>query len=223
MLIAGFRKTSFIDYPGQPCAVVFTPYCNMNCSYCHNEQILRGDVPLISEDEVMDYLEKRAGLLKAVTVSGGEPTLQQNLIPFIETVKTLGYAVKLDTNGSKPDVLRELLQKKLLDYVAMDIKASPERYDEVTRVKNDLDAIRRSITLLRNSSVEHEFRTTFAPELTTEDVVKAAELVKGTERFYLQQYRPRHEGDPDAHVPSYVRETAAAVETAIGVCTVRGL
>ena len=87
MLIAGFRKTSFIDYPGQPCAVVFTPYCNMNCSYCHNEQILRGDVPLISEDEVMDYLEKRAGLLKAVTISGGEPTLQQNLIPFIETVK----------------------------------------------------------------------------------------------------------------------------------------
>ena len=108
MLIAGLRKTSFLDYPGQPCAVVFTPYCNMNCTYCHNEEILRGGVTLVPEAEVMDYLEKRAGTLAAVTVSGGEPTLQQDLVPFIERVRALGYRVKLDTNGMKPNVLQQL-------------------------------------------------------------------------------------------------------------------
>lgn len=223
MLIAGFRKTSFVDYPGQPCAVIFTPYCNMNCSYCHNAEILRGDIPLIEEEEVMAYLQKRAGLLKAVVISGGEPTLQQNLIPFIEQVRALGYSVKLDTNGAKPQVLKELLFRGLIDYVAMDIKASPDKYDCVTRVKNDMDAIRKSIALLRNSGVPHEFRTTFAPELTKEDVLEAAALVRGTERYYLQQYRPRCETDADAHLPSYVRETAEAVAEEIGVCEVRGL
>jgi len=223
MLIAGFRKTSFVDYPGQPCAVVFTPYCNMNCSYCHNAEILRGDVPLVDEDEVMAYLEKRAGLIKALVISGGEPTLQQNLVPFIERVRSLGYRVKLDTNGTKPQVLKELLFRGLLDYVAMDIKAPAERYDAVTRVKTDMDAVRMSIALLRNSGVSHEFRTTFAPELTKEDVLAAAELIRGTDRYYLQQYRPRCENDADAHLPSYVRETAEAVAARIGVCEVRGL
>lgn len=223
MLIAGFRKTSFLDYPGQPCAVVFTPHCNMNCTYCHNEQILRGSVPLVPEAEVLSYLEKRVGLLPAVTVSGGEPTLQQDLVPFVERVKALGFLVKLDTNGMKPAVLQQLLLRGLVDYVAMDIKASPEKYDAVTRVRCDLDAVRRSIYLLQNSGVAHEFRTTFAPELTAEDVVGAAELVRGTERYFLQQYRPRKDEDLPAHPPSYVRETAEQVRQAIGVCEVRGL
>lgn len=223
MLIAGFRKTSFLDYPGQPCAVVFTPHCNMNCTYCHNEEILRGSVPLVPEAEVFAHLEKRAGTLPAVTVSGGEPTLQQDLVSFTERVKALGFLVKLDTNGMKPTVLQELLLRGLVDYVAMDIKASPEKYNAVTRVRCDLDAIRRSIYLLRHSSVAHEFRTTFAPELTTEDLLGAAELVRGTERFYLQQYRPRKDADLPAHIPSYVRETAERVRAAIGVCEVRGL
>ena len=223
MLIAGFRKTSFLDYPGQPCAVVFTPHCNMNCTYCHNEQILRGSVPLVPEAEVLSYLEKRVGLLPAVTVSGGEPTLQQDLVPFVERVKALGFLVKLDTNGMKPAVLQQLLLRGLVDYVAMDIKASPEKYDAVTRVRCDLDAVRRSIYLLQNSGVAHEFRTTCAPELTAEDVVGAAELVRGTERYFLQQYRPRKDEDPPAHPPSYVRETAEKVRQAIGVCEVRGL
>lgn len=223
MLIAGFRKTSFVDYPGQPCAVVFTPYCNMNCTYCHNAEILRGELSFVPEEEVMAYLEKRAGLLKALVISGGEPTLQQNLIPFIEQARALGYSIKLDTNGAKPEVLKDLLHRGLLDYVAMDIKASPEKYDAVTQTKVDLDAVRKSIVLLRNSGIPHEFRTTFAPELTKEDILSAASLVRGTERYYLQQYRPRCETDADAHLPSYVRETAEAVAEAIGVCEVRGL
>ena len=99
MLIAGFQKTSFVDYPGQPCAVVFTPYCNMDCVYCHNAHIIKRDAPLIPEEPVLEYLEKRAGLLTAVVISGGEPTLQQNLEAFILRVKTFGYKVKLDTTG----------------------------------------------------------------------------------------------------------------------------
>ena len=223
MLIAGLRKTSFLDYPGQPCAVVFTPYCNMNCTYCHNEEILRGGVPLVPEAEVVDYLEKRAGTLTAVTVSGGEPTLQQDLVPFIERVRVLGYRVKLDTNGMKPNVLQQLLLRELVDYVAMDIKASPEQYDAVTRVHCDLEAVRRSIYLLQHSGVAHEFRTTFAPELSTEDILGAAMLVQGAQRYFLQQYRPRKDEDLPAHPPSYVQETAARVREAIGVCEVRGL
>lgn len=223
MLIAGLRKTSFLDYPGQPCAVVFTPYCNMNCTYCHNEEILRGGVPLVPEAEVMDYLEKRAGTLTAVTVSGGEPTLQQDLVPFIERVRALGYRVKLDTNGMKPNALQQLLLRELVDYVAMDIKASPEQYDAVTRVHCDLEAVRRSIYLLQHSGVAHEFRTTFAPELSTEDILGAAMLVQGAQRYFLQQYRPRKDEDLPAHPPSYVQETAARVREAIGVCEVRGL
>ena len=223
MLIAGFRKTSFLDYPGQPCAVVFTPYCNMNCTYCHNADILRGGVPLVPEAEVFAFLEKRMGTLPAVTVSGGEPTLQQDLVPFLQWLREHGYRIKLDTNGLKPAVLQQVLLRGLVDYVAMDIKASPEKYDAVARVSCDLAAIRRSICLLQNSGLPHEFRTTFAPELTTEDILGAAELVRGAERFYLQQYRPRCDADLPAHPPSYVRETAERVHEAIGVCEVRGL
>lgn len=223
MLIAGFRKTSFLDYPGQPCAVVFTPYCNMNCTYCHNADILHGGVPLVPEEEVFAYLEKRMGTLPAVTVSGGEPTLQQDLIPFLAWLRAHGYRIKLDTNGLKPAVLQQVMLRGLVDYVAMDVKASPDKYDAVARVQCDLAAIRRSIRLLQSSDLPHEFRTTFAPELTGEDILGAADMVRGTERFYLQQYRPRCDADLPAHPPSYVRETADRVREAIGVCEVRGL
>ena len=223
MLIAGFQKTSFVDYPGQPCAVVFTPYCNMNCVYCHNVSIIKHDAPLISEEPVLEYLEKRAGLLSAVVISGGEPTLQQNLEAFILRVRTLGYKVKLDTNGTKPGVLLALLNKNLLDYIAMDVKAPAERYDEIACVGVDLDSIRKSIAVIRNSGIPHEFRMTFAPQLTREDALETARMVKGCDRFYLQQYRPRNEEDPLAHPPGEVLMTGEAIAREIGNCTVRGL
>ena len=177
----------------------------------------------MDEQRLLEFLKRRRGLLDGVTVTGGEPLLQPKLLRLLEKIRALGYLIKLDTNGTKPQVLKELMQKGLLDYVAMDVKASPEKYDAVTRVKNDMDAIRRSIALLRNGAVAHEFRTTFAPELTAEDVLAAAAMVKGTERYFLQQYRPCKPEDAEPHPPSYVRETAARVEAEIGVCTVRGL
>jgi pyruvate formate lyase activating enzyme len=223
MLIAGFQKTSFVDYPGQPCAVVFTPYCNMDCTYCHNAHIIKRDAPLIAEAPVIEYLEKRAGLLSAVVISGGEPTLQQNLEAFILRVKTFGYKVKLDTNGTKPQVLLSLMNKNLIDYIAMDIKAPAERYDEITRSSVDMDSIRRSVALIRNSGISHEFRMTFAPQLSREDALEAARMVDGCDRFYLQQYRPRNDQDPLAHSPADVLKTGEAIAREIGNCTVRGL
>ncbi len=223
MLIAGFQKNSFVDYPGEICAVVFAPFCNFNCSYCHNAHILGNDAPLLDEEAIFEFLEKRKGLLRAVVVSGGEPTLQQNLEPFIERVRSLGYLVKLDTNGSKPQVLQSLLSKSLLDYVAMDIKAPLDQYALIARSPVDGAAILRSITLLQNGGVNHEFRLTFAPQLSPDDAVEASRLVKGCERFYLQQYRPRNEFNPPAHSPDVVRETAERIKNDIGVCLVRGI
>ncbi|MDO4573389.1 MAG: anaerobic ribonucleoside-triphosphate reductase activating protein, partial [Clostridia bacterium] len=217
------QKTSFVDYPGQPAAVVFTPYCNFNCSYCHNAQILKQDAPLMDEAQVWAYLERRAGTLKALVISGGEPTLQQNLEAFAGRAKALGYLVKLDTNGTKPQVLRTLMKKGLLDYIAMDIKAPPEAYARVTRVEADMAAIRQSIALIRNSGLPHEFRTTFCPELSVEEVAAAAALVQGAERYYLQQYRVRDASDPAPHPPSVLRAAAEAVKKSGMDCVVRGL
>lgn len=221
MLIAGFQKNSFVDYPGQMAAVVFTPYCNFNCVYCHNRHILGPDAPLIPEETVLDYLEKRAGLLKAVVVSGGEPTLQQNLDAFIRQARELSYQIKLDTNGSKPKVLKALLSEGLLDYVAMDIKAPISKYSQITNADVDTDALIHSITLLRNSGVPHEFRLTFAPQLSVEDAVEAAQPVKGCQQFYLQQYRIRDEHDPAPYPPSVLQLAAERIREEIGVCTVR--
>ncbi|MDO4543716.1 MAG: anaerobic ribonucleoside-triphosphate reductase activating protein [Clostridia bacterium] len=223
MLIAGFQKLSMVDYPKKPCTVIFTPYCNFNCTYCHNAHILKQGTPLIDEGYVFDYLKKRQGLIEAVVISGGEPTLQQNLTEFIREVKAMGYLVKLDTNGTKPELIKKLITEKLIDYVAMDLKAPADRYDAVTQVRCDMDAIRRSIFYLKNLNLPHEFRTTFAPELSKEDVLSAVEMIDGAEKFYLQQYRIRDNSDPAPHLPSYVLETAEAVRAKIGVCEVRGL
>lgn len=223
MLIAGLQKTSFVDFPGNPAAVVFTPYCNFDCIYCHNDHILGKDAPLIAEETVIEHLKTRAGLLKAVVISGGEPTLQQNLDAFIRQARALSYLVKLDTNGSKPEVLRALLREGLLDYIAMDVKAPLCKYSEIARVSVATDALQKSIALIRNSGVPHEFRMTFAPQLSIEDAVEAARLVKGCERFYLQQYRPRRESDPAPYPPSTLHIAMERIQAEGCACTLRGL
>lgn len=223
MQIAGLQKTSFVDYPGQPAAVVFTPYCNFQCAYCHNAEILGADTPLLTESYVWEHLERRAGTLKALVISGGEPTLQRQLSAFMRRAKALGYLIKLDTNGSKPQALRELLRARLMDYIAMDIKAPIERYAEIVGTNVDADAIRTSIALIRNSGLPHEFRTTFCPQLSVDDVVAASLLVKGTAHYYLQQYRPPKEGAAAPHPPSVVQAAAEAVRESGTECIVRGL
>lgn len=232
MLIAGFNKTSFVDYPGVISSVVFTPYCNMDCWYCHNRHILADNgLNLVEQEDVFDYLEKRAGQVKGVVVTGGEPTLQPDLIYFISKLKELGLLVKLDTNGSNPDVLGKLIDRKLIDYSAMDIKAPLDKY-LITAGRNvDIDKIRQSICMLINGALPYEFRTTFAPTLTQEDILQIADDIKGAKAYYLQQYRPytgpAAQGTvaaaPKPHARQYVLETAQKMKEKLGVCVVRGL
>lgn len=232
MLIAGFNKTSFVDYPGVISSVVFTPYCNMNCWYCHNRHILADNgLNLVEQEDVLDYLEKRAGQVKGVVVTGGEPTLQPDLIFFISQVKELGLLVKLDTNGTNPHILKKLMDRKLIDYAAMDIKAPLNKYSETAGTSVDIEKIRESISLLMNSPMPYEFRTTFAPTLTQEDILEIADDIKGARAYYLQQYRPYTEPaaqgtisvSPKAHPRQYVLETSEKMKEKLGVCTVRGL
>lgn len=223
MLIAGFQKTSFVDFPGKIAAVVFTPGCNMRCWYCHNRHILSGEITLIDEGEVMDYLRKRRGMIDAVVISGGEPTLQKELRDFIGQVRELGYLVKLDTNGTNPHTLAGLMSDGLLDYVAMDIKAPLSAYGTVTRTDDDMGAIRQSINLLINGSVEYEFRTTFAPGLTAEMIGELAGDIAGAKRYYLQQYRRVESGDAAPNTPEQLREAAEIARERLGFCEIRGL
>jgi len=231
MLIAGFSKLSLVDFPGTLAAVVFVPYCNMRCWYCHNAQILSGDFPLIPEEAVFDFLEKRANVLKGVVVTGGEPTLRPDLPLFLEKIKKLGYLIKLDTNGANPRMLAALIGRKLVDYAAMDVKAPEAKYREIAGTGVNMTDIKKSIALLMQSGIPYEFRTTFAPTLAIEDILAIADLIPGAQAYYLQQYRPvtPKEGDapmlahPPAHPPQYVRDTAARMKERLGVCETRGL
>lgn len=224
MLIAGFQKTSFVDYPEKIAAVVFTPYCTMRCTYCHNRHILGKEAQLLDEQAVLEYLEKRRDMLDAVVVSGGEPTLQKNLPQFISLLRGMGFMIKLDTNGSNPTMLSELIANGMLDYIAMDIKAPFEKYSIITQTKDDMDAIRRSIAVIMNSGLPYEFRTTFPPSLSAEDIAELSGQIKGAEKYCIQQYRKTDADDPEPHPPSEVKRAAQLAENILGInVEVRGI
>lgn len=187
MKIGGFQKLSLIDYPGKTCAVIFTQGCNFRCVYCHNPELIYPELfsePILFE-EIYEFLKERRGLLDGVVFSGGEPTLQEDLVERINDICSLGYSVKLDTNGSKPDVLSEAL--RCLDYVAMDIKAPlGDKYSRICGVPIN-NNIQWSVFLIKASGVKHEFRTTFDKELLENmDIIRIKELV-GNSKFNLQK------------------------------------
>ncbi|MBR5322611.1 MAG: anaerobic ribonucleoside-triphosphate reductase activating protein [Clostridia bacterium] len=222
MNIAGFQKSSFVDFPGIISCVVFTPGCNMRCGYCHNKHILSADAPKTEVLDVMDYLNKRKSMLKGVVVSGGEPTLQSGLEAFVASVKALGYKVKLDTNGTNPDVVKLLCKKGYIDYVAMDIKANIEKYSLVAGRKIDTEKVLETVEFLKQSGVAHEFRTTFCPGLTSSDILDISQNIVGESDYYLQQYR-QVEGEGAPHSREYVKECARLVTENGGKCVIRGL
>lgn len=193
MQIHGLNKITLLDFPEHVAATIFTGGCNFRCPFCHNSELVLcpEQEPLIAEEEVLDFLKKRKGMLTGVCITGGEPTLQTDLQTFIRRVKELGYLVKLDTNGYRPEVLEELLKEHLVDYVAMDIKSSKERYGALAGVdKIDTSVIDRSVCLLRNGKAPYEFRTTVVRELhCTEDFKKIGEWLAGCRAYYLQAYR----------------------------------
>jgi len=190
MKIGGFQKTSLLDYPDSISAIIWTVGCNFRCHFCYNRNIVFGDVDLFPEEEVLSFLEKRKGLLEGLVITGGEPLLQEDIVDFVDKVKKLGYLIKIDTNGSYPEKLKELIDKKLVNYVAMDVKAPKNKYDKLTGVKTDVEKIEKSIEIIKNSGIDYEFKTTFAPELLTkEDILEIAKWLEGSKRFYLQQFK----------------------------------
>ena len=189
MKIGGIQKNSFVDYPGKIAAVIFTVGCNMNCFFCHNKRLLRVFPPeeMLSEEEVLAFLAKRTDMLDGVVISGGEPLLQKDIGEFIQKVKALGYPVKLDTNGSWPERLAQVID--LVDFVAMDIKAPFERYPEFSGLPDVTGKVRESMRIIVESGKDYQFRTTMAPGLTEAD----AEIIRGycpdPSKYITQKYR----------------------------------
>lgn len=189
MQIGGIQKTSLLDFPDKISAIVFTQGCNFRCGYCHNPELIVLKNELLSCEEFFEFLKTRKGKLDGVVITGGEPCLQKDLIDFIKQVKSMGFLVKLDTNGTMPEVLKSALP--YINYVAMDIKAPVEKYSDIVRVKVNPNKIRESISLIVNSGVDYEFRTTVVKsQLSYEDFEKIGELIKGAKRYYLQKFVP---------------------------------
>ena len=193
MVISGLQKLTLLDYPGKVACTLFTAGCNFRCPFCHNSDLVlpqrRPDG--LSEEEALDFLSRRRGLLDGVCVTGGEPLLHPDLAPFLGRVKELGYAVKLDTNGTRPDELAALTAAGLVDYVAMDIKNSPRRYAETAGVPDlDLTPVRRSVELLLSGAVDYEFRTTVVAQFHDEDSFREiGPWLKGARRYVLQEFK----------------------------------
>lgn len=191
MIIDGFDKLTLLDYPEHVACIIFTRGCNFKCSYCQNSSLIlhKKEPGNFSEEEILDYLNLRKNVLDGIVISGGEPTVQIGLIDFIKKVKSIGLKVKLDTNGSNPKVLKELVNNKLIDYVAMDIKHSLDRYETIAKCKVNEKALKESIKILKNGDVDYEFRTTIIKNYHTIDDIKSIyKLVKGS-KYYIQNFR----------------------------------
>ena len=190
MNVQGYQKLTLLDFPGRTACTVFTGGCNLRCPFCHNGGLVR--TPLAEPnrtEEVLEFLQKRQGILDGVCVTGGEPLLQPDLADFLRRVKAMGYAVKLDTNGSLPDRLAALLAQGLVDYVAMDVKSSPEGYAAAAGSDIDPSVFDRSVRLLRESGLPHEFRTTAVGGIHTEaDFAAIGRWLEGAEAYYIQAF-----------------------------------
>lgn len=231
MNIGGFIKTTLSDWDGKVACMVFVTGCNFSCPFCHNPEVAKGDPEPKDEDGMLEYIRENNDFLDGVVISGGEPTLDKNLYLFLKRIKGLGIAVKIDTNGSRPEILDDLIGAKLVDYVAMDIKAplDPERYIRATGGFSDVGKIRESIRVIIDSGIDHEFRTTVYPKAVfPEDVVEIAGSIRGADRYCLQQFRPIVTLDPEAgKVEPYsqkeLREMHDAVKPYVKKVVMRGI
>ena len=189
--IGGLQKFSLIDYPGKVAAVVFTQGCDFKCPFCQNVNLVLPEKfsESVNEEAVLDFLKQRQGQLQGVVITGGEPTIQKGLGVFLSKIKELGFLVKLDTNGNNPDVVKELMDKKLVDYIAMDIKAPLEKYDEAAGIAVNKQKIKESVNLILSSGIGYQFRTTVFKALTGEDDIKSiCALIKGAKHYTLQKF-----------------------------------
>ena len=210
MRIGGLQKFSLIDYPDKICAIVFTQGCNFRCSFCHNPELVNPELfqGFIPEAQVLSFLESHKGKLDAVQISGGEPTLQPDIIDFIRKIKELDFLVKLDSNGSNPEVLKGLIELEVVDYLAMDVKAPLERYREVTKSRVDPNKIKQSVDLIMAAGLDYELRTTVVrSQLSPDDVLKIGRMISGAKLYVLQKFVGSKTLDP-----KFIRETTYSKE-----------
>jgi len=194
MHIKGFQETSFIDYPGKICSLVFLGNCNFRCPYCHNPDLILRKVEDIDEKKIFDFIAEKKKWIDGVCITGGEPSLHREVVDFAKKLKERGFLVKFDTNGTNPYILKELIKKKLVDFIAMDIKNPLNRYEEVTKTKVDIEKIKESIELVKKAGkkgIGYEFRTTIMPKHHNEKVlVEIAKDLEGAKKFVLQNFMP---------------------------------
>jgi pyruvate formate lyase activating enzyme len=232
MKFGGLQKNTLIDYPGKIGCVLFFSGCNFSCPYCHNPELARGRVPdaqKIFEDRAIDFLSRRRGLLEGVVISGGEACLSKDLKRICRSIKAMGYAVKLDTNGSRPKVLKALMDEGLVDFVAMDVKAAPAAYFPALRPTDRPQDLEESIDLLLTAGIDTEFRTTCAAPIVDAAVIEAiARRIAGAQRYVLQPCLPGHALDPtffETHPNQPTREDLhlfqAIASPFVKTCTVR--
>ena len=232
MNIRGLYKTSLVDYPGKITSTIFLGGCNLRCGYCHNPDLALNSSVLerIEEEEVLTFLKKRKGLIDGITVSGGEPTIEKGLIPFLEKVKSLKLLVKIDTNGFFPHIISACIENKLIDYAAVDIKTSPEKYPSLTGMNLSFDAILSTLNILRGSDTEHELRTTCVPGfVTVDDIKRIGESIGPVKKYYLQQFVNTNtllDSEIETLTPysiDYLYELKGEAEKFSSFCGIRGI
>jgi pyruvate formate lyase activating enzyme len=194
MKIGGLQKLTLVDYPGKVAATVFLIGCNFRCPFCQNPELACLDntsgLAPISESDFFSFLDSKIGFIDGICITGGEPTINTDLIDFIRKIKAKGFLIKLDSNGSNPEVLSEIINEKLIDFIAMDIKTSLEKYEKAIGVKIDLENIKKSVEIIKNSGIDYEFRTTVVPWLVEKkDIEKIGEWLKGAKKIALQQFQ----------------------------------
>ena len=229
--IGGLQKLTLIDYPGKLAATVFLIGCNFLCRFCYAAELVLPKrikkQPVIPEKDFFKFLKEKKGLLEGIVICGGEPTIHNDLPNFIKKIKRLGYLVKLDTNGSNPKILKSLIDKKLIDYVAMDIKAPKEKYAKVTGKKINFKNVEESIKILKESEIDYEFRTTIVPGLLKkEDVLKIVHWISPTKKYFLQNFRAEKTIDSKfekvkPYPTKYLLEIKKAISPFFEVCQIR--
>ena len=227
MLIQGLQKLTLLDFPGHVACTVFLGGCDFRCPFCHNSSLIAGGEAVMDDEELLEFLKKRQGLLDGVAFTGGEPLLRRDLAPLLEKIHALGFAVKMDTNGNHPDVLKALVGKGLIDYVAMDIKNAPEKYAVTIGLETfDTSAVEESLAFLKTGVVDYELRTTAVAEYhTDEDFHAMGKWIAGAKRYFIQCYTERDSvlcGGLTAPSAENLKRWCEIVRPFVGEAAVRG-